>query len=154
MTASFDPETHPSHAEKSDTTDVDSGQDGAVENKAGSSDRKVPDAAMLDKTARLIATIWARNQPLVEERLRVLEGVAAAAGEGRLSEAQRVEGQDVSHKLSGSLGMFGFPEGTEIARELEVALGGAQPDPALLGRLAGRLRAVLEQPAQAFDLLA
>lgn len=112
------------------------------------------DPAMLDKTARLIATIWARNRPLVEERLRVLEGVAAAAREGRLSEAQQMEGHEVSHKLSGSLGMFGFPEGTEIARELEVALGGERPDPALLALLAGRLRTVLERPAQAFDLLA
>jgi HPt (histidine-containing phosphotransfer) domain-containing protein len=112
------------------------------------------DANMAEKTARMIATIWERNRPLIEERLRVLEGVALAANEGRLDDTLRKEGHEVSHKLSGSLGMFGFPEGTQIARQMEQALGGAEPDPMVLKRLAERLRVVLNRPAEAFDLLA
>ena len=46
-----------------------------------------------------------------------------------------------AHKLAGSLGMYGYDEGTRIAREIEVLLGGeATPDAARLGDLVAELR--------------
>jgi len=39
-----------------------------------------------------------------------------------MSEQQREEGIAISHKLAGSLGMYGYQRGTEIASELEQLL--------------------------------
>ena len=46
----------------------------------------------------------------------------------------------MSHKLAGSLGMFGFPKGTVIARALEDEFHQDSPDPALLSDLTRDLR--------------
>jgi HPt (histidine-containing phosphotransfer) domain-containing protein len=95
------------------------------------------------KTAALLKALWEKNLPVLRERLRVLERAAEAASAGTLSEELRVEAAGVAHKLAGSLGMFGYPEGTRVARELEVALSSEQVDPAPVGELVAKLREVL-----------
>lgn len=42
--------------------------------------------------------------------------------------------------LAGSLGMYGYDDGTRVAREVEALLGGAAPDAALLSGLIAELR--------------
>jgi len=96
-----------------------------------------------DKTANLLAALWVRIRPLVEERLATLDQAAADASAGTLGEGLRAEAASSAHKLAGSLGMYGYDEGTRIARELEVLLGGAQPDAARLGGLIAELRGAL-----------
>jgi HPt (histidine-containing phosphotransfer) domain-containing protein len=96
-----------------------------------------------DKTAALLAALWVRNRPMVEERLAVLDRAAAAAAGGALGEELRAEAAGNAHKLAGSLGMYGFDEGTRVARELEVLLGVATPDAARLGELIAELRAAI-----------
>ena len=81
-----------------------------------------------DKTAALLATLWVKIRPLVEERLATLDKAAAAANAGTLAEDLRKEATSSAHKLAGSLGMYGYDEGTRVARELEVLLGGAKPE--------------------------
>jgi hypothetical protein len=93
-----------------------------------------------DKTASLLAAIWRRNRPLVEERMALLERAAVDAAAGGLTEELRKEAGGVAHKLAGSLWMYGYDEGTRIAREMEVLLGEAAPDAARLGSLFARLR--------------
>jgi HPt (histidine-containing phosphotransfer) domain-containing protein len=93
-----------------------------------------------DKTAALLAALWVRIRPLVEERLATLDQAAAAAAAGTLSDGLRAEAAGSAHKLAGSLGMYGYDEGTRIARELEVLLGGANPDAARLSGLIAELR--------------
>jgi HPt (histidine-containing phosphotransfer) domain-containing protein len=93
-----------------------------------------------DKTAKLLAALWLRNRPIVEERLVLLDRASAAAATGMLDEALREESRSAAHKLSGSLGMYGFDEGTRVAREMEVLLSGASPDGARLLVLCGELR--------------
>jgi HPt (histidine-containing phosphotransfer) domain-containing protein len=93
-----------------------------------------------DKTASLLAAIWQRSRPLVEERLALLERAATAAAAGGLPEELRKEAGGAAHKLAGSLGMYGYDEGTRIAREMEVLLGEAAPDAARLGSLVAELR--------------
>jgi HPt (histidine-containing phosphotransfer) domain-containing protein len=93
-----------------------------------------------DKTAALLATLWVRIRPLVEERLATLDQAATAAAAGTLADGLRVEAGSSAHKLAGSLGMYGYDEGTRIARELEVLLGGAKPDAVRLGGLIAELR--------------
>jgi HPt (histidine-containing phosphotransfer) domain-containing protein len=90
-----------------------------------------------DKTASLLAALWLRNRPLVEERLALLDRAAAA---GTLSEEMREEASHTAHKLAGSLGMYGYDEGTRIARQIEVLLGEGTPDPARLSALVVGLR--------------
>ncbi len=93
------------------------------------------------KTAALLKMMWEKNLPVLRERMGVLERAASASASGTLSEELRVEAAGVAHKLAGSLGMFGYPEGTRVARELEVALGGGET--VRLGELVRALRDVL-----------
>jgi len=75
------------------------------------------------KTAQLLAVLWERNRPVVDERLTVLESaVAALEVTGALAPEIQVEAANVSHKLAGTLGMFGYPRGTELARMMEEVL--------------------------------
>jgi HPt (histidine-containing phosphotransfer) domain-containing protein len=94
-----------------------------------------------DKTASLLAAIWLRSRPLVEERMALLERAAVGAAAGALTEELRKEAGGVAHKLAGSLGMYGYGEGTRIARQIEVLLvGDGTPDAARLGSLVAELR--------------
>jgi HPt (histidine-containing phosphotransfer) domain-containing protein len=96
-----------------------------------------------DKTAKLLATLWLRNRPIVEERFVLLDRAAEAAATGTLDDALREESRSTAHKLAGSLGMYGFDEGTRVAREMEVLLSGASPDGERLRVLCGELRAAV-----------
>ncbi len=70
-------------------------------------------------TRSLLATLWERNLPVLRERLDLLDAAAAAAATGSLTAEQRTEAGSTAHKLAGSLGMFGYPRGTDLARQLE-----------------------------------
>jgi HPt (histidine-containing phosphotransfer) domain-containing protein len=97
------------------------------------------------KTARMIAWLWERSLPQVEERLRLLERAAAANTLGEMAEEQRSAAQEIAHKLAGSLGMFGFLLGSKIASQLEMQFESGSPDPALLVELTGQLRGSLDR---------
>jgi HPt (histidine-containing phosphotransfer) domain-containing protein len=96
-----------------------------------------------DKTASLLAALWVKNRPIIEERLTTLDGAAFAAAGGALGDEQRRVANGAAHKLAGALGMYGYEEGTRIARELEVLLGGAAPDATRLTALIAELRAAI-----------
>jgi HPt (histidine-containing phosphotransfer) domain-containing protein len=66
-----------------------------------------------------LTAIWQRNQPNILKRLATLDQAAAASDSGVLTPELKLEAADIAHKLAGSLGMFGFHEGTQKARELE-----------------------------------
>ncbi len=95
------------------------------------------------RTTRLIAELWRKNQPQILERIDVLESAAAAADSGTLSDVQRMEAESLAHKLAGSLGMFGFPAGTTLARALEDEFHHETPSPDILNTLTRDLRAEL-----------
>jgi HPt (histidine-containing phosphotransfer) domain-containing protein len=96
-----------------------------------------------NRTTRLVAELWRKNQPQILARLASLEEAIEAARAGVLSDPQRTEAESLSHKLAGSLGMFGFPAGTTIARSLEDEFHLDSPDPAVLKALIHRLRTTL-----------
>ena len=81
---------------------------------------------------------------MIRDRLALLERAAELAAEGHLSPALREDAAMTAHKLAGSLGMFGYGEGTRIARSLEQLLDAPQcsSSPAL-NRLVGDLRTAL-----------
>ncbi|HEX4154734.1 MAG TPA: Hpt domain-containing protein [Acidobacteriaceae bacterium] len=71
---------------------------------------------------QLIAALWERSVPLICERLEELDRASNDAVHGSLSPAARASAAETAHKLAGSLGMFGYPRGTELARDLEQVL--------------------------------
>jgi HPt (histidine-containing phosphotransfer) domain-containing protein len=93
-----------------------------------------------DKTAALLATLWLRNRPIVEERLVTLDRAAESAAAGALNEALRRDAACCAHKLAGSLGMYGYEEGTRIARELETLLNDVSLGGVRMRELVGELR--------------
>ena len=91
----------------------------------------------------MLASLWLRNRPLIEQRLSVLDRAASCAAAGTLLEDLREEAADTAHKLAGSLGMYGYDQGTRIARQLELLLDYRTPDPAQIGSLTAQLRHAL-----------
>jgi HPt (histidine-containing phosphotransfer) domain-containing protein len=96
--------------------------------------------AVQTATQKAIAALWQRNQPQILERLALLDRAAAAARAGALTPALHAEAIAVAHKLAGSLGMFGFHEGTRIARELEQHLESEELNPTTFTALTAQLR--------------
>jgi HPt (histidine-containing phosphotransfer) domain-containing protein len=96
-----------------------------------------------EKTAALLAALWLRNRPLIEERLAILERAADAAANGTLIVEQREAAADIAHKLAGSLGMYGYDQGTQIARQIELLLDYHTPDAARLIPLIAELRSTI-----------
>jgi HPt (histidine-containing phosphotransfer) domain-containing protein len=83
------------------------------------------------ETKTLIAELWQRHLPTTRERLATLERIAASAAVTPLSPEDREEGISISHKFAGSLGMYGYTRGSELAMKLERlfrALPPPQPD--------------------------
>ena len=87
-----------------------------------------------------IAALWQRNLPQVHDRLTLLDRTAQDAAAGTLAPELLEEATAIAHKFAGSLGMFGFHEGSAIARQIEQQLGGSPVDAALLAERTGQLR--------------
>ena|SRR5438105_12039852 len=96
-----------------------------------------------DKTAALLAALWIKIRPIVEERIKTLDRAAAAAAHGSLTNELRAEGRSSAHNLAGSLGMYGYDEGTRLARELEQLLDSGSSDAARIRGLIAELRAAV-----------
>jgi HPt (histidine-containing phosphotransfer) domain-containing protein len=97
--------------------------------------------------AGIIHALWERNQGQVKQRLQLLDRAAAENLQGHMGEALRREAREVAHKLAGSLGMFGFTAGGEIARRMEKLFESGSPDPGLLLELTQQLRGSLFRQA-------
>ena len=92
---------------------------------------------------QLLASVWRRNAPLVRQRISLLSAAAQDAQAGILTSTSQREAADIAHKLAGSLGMFGYLRGTEIARELEVMLEADSPLPTAFLELTRQLEAAV-----------
>lgn len=90
------------------------------------------------KINAVLSNLWERNLPMLQRRLDILDQAAAAAASGALPQTSQAEALEVAHNLSGSLGMFGYQRGTEIARQIEQIL--KAPTPATLTQLAALTR--------------
>ena len=72
--------------------------------------------------ATAVAKAWEAHRDTMQERLSVLEAAVAALDIGQLSPELQHAGCSQAHKLAGSLGCFGFTQGSRLARELEKLL--------------------------------
>lgn len=96
------------------------------------------------KVDNLIAELWQRHLPSLRERLDLIDRTAAEASSGKLAEAPRAEAQSIAHKLAGNLGMFGYPQGSEVASQIEHILKTPTPENLpTLATLAKQLRKTL-----------
>jgi HPt (histidine-containing phosphotransfer) domain-containing protein len=80
----------------------------------------------------------------VLERIGNLEQTAGALAAGSLAPSKVEQARGEAHKLVGSLGTFGLPRGSEIAREVEQELERGGRNPELLADLLAQLRAEVE----------
>lgn len=80
------------------------------------SNRKVkPKAA----NKRLISSLWSQFKEVAFARLAVLENLVEALVNQQVTQQLYQEAKSCAHKLAGSLGGFGFPDGSKIAKQIE-----------------------------------
>jgi HPt (histidine-containing phosphotransfer) domain-containing protein len=104
------------------------------------SDAKI-DAQIDKKINNVLAELWKKNLPVIHERLDLLDKFGTAAASGKLDEPTRIEALNIAHKLAGSLGMYGYQQGTEVASKMERILKSPTPETLLtLRSLAADLR--------------
>jgi len=77
--------------------------------------------------ATALRTLWEEHSDRIFGRIETIEEAIVALMDERLEDGLRQEAVRDAHKLAGSLGTFGFPEGTRIARDLERSLEGENP---------------------------
>ncbi|MBI3801658.1 MAG: response regulator [Deltaproteobacteria bacterium] len=111
---------------------------------------------MDDKSSQVraaVAQLWERSRGTMLSRVAVLEQATLALLAGVLDAAGRQHAEREAHKLSGSLGTFGFARGSRLAREMEHLFQGGAPlgqaEASHLSELVGTLRQDLAGPAPA-----
>ena len=77
--------------------------------------------------AARLAELWQKSLPTTLERLAALHAACDALGRNPADSEARSAGREAAHKLSGSLGVFGLPRGTELAAKLEEILKSTDP---------------------------
>ncbi len=81
-----------------------------------------------DKIDDLLLQLWQKNLPTIRQRLDLLDQLGSAAVSGSLEEPARIEALNIAHKLAGSLGMYGYQQGTEVASKMERILKSPTPE--------------------------
>ena len=71
-----------------------------------------------------VLALWSGFRPAAEARVAVIEAALRALDSGTLDEATRAGAEREAHCLTGSLGTYGLPHGSELARAIEAALVG------------------------------
>ena len=93
-------------------------------------DPRSPHAAPEEVTGKLhdlLATLWSRSRETIGERLDILRTTHRVLRANPTDKSARRAGADAAHKLAGILGTFGLPDGTNLARHVEVMLESAAP---------------------------
>lgn len=89
------------------------------------------------------------------DQITTLEQVTIALSAGSLSDDLRQSAEQYAHKLAGSLGTFGYPEGSKLAREIEYLLMDearlGQEEELRLTQLVSALRQELTKPPVVFS---
>lgn len=74
------------------------------------------------KTKTALAEVWQRYEGTYNERLAILERANQAWQAGKLTGQLLQQARWAAHKLAGSLGVFGFSQGSHLALEMEQLL--------------------------------
>lgn len=95
-----------------------------------------------------VARIWLQFRDVVVGRLSPIEAAVCGLASGSFTAADLKAAEDAAHKLAGSLGTFGMPDGSLVARDLEVLLQEASPDLSRVEALTRELEAILTRGPQ------
>ncbi len=120
-----------------------------------------PDRATLSATSTLstspeqtvqskLSRVWHQYRQRISEQIAVIEQVVTAPSTDRLTSQQaKQQAKQHAHTLAGALGMFGFAEGSRLAKAMEQTLTTGSlksTDVAKLGEQLARLRQVTDLP--------
>ncbi|MBD0346581.1 MAG: response regulator, partial [Coleofasciculus sp. Co-bin14] len=89
------------------------------------------------QTLLALAKVWNRFKGRISEQVEVIEQAVTALLNNTLGEELRTQAEHEAHTLAGSLGTFGFPEGSRVARKIERLL---QANPSLAHKEVMQLR--------------
>lgn len=78
-----------------------------------------PTASQKATNTAAVTKAWKQFKQVAQERVLLLEQAAASLQTGSLNLELQQQAKSTAHKLAGSLGGFGFPEGSTLARKLE-----------------------------------
>ena len=103
------------------------------------------------QTKEVLTQAWGNLKSQNSDRIAVLEKIITALEDNSLQEELRVKGYSEAHKLAGGLGIFGFNEGSRLAKEIEQILKSEvildRNKVLHLGDLVKLLRRELDKPA-------
>jgi diguanylate cyclase (GGDEF)-like protein len=105
--------------------------------------------ATQQKIEEAVSELWKRFKEPSKKRVAEIERAVAALQSGRLTEELRNSAISEAHKLAGSLGTYGFPLGSELARNIEQIMtkaGLSQEQVSHLSQLVESLHSQLESP--------
>ena len=77
--------------------------------------------------AARLAELWRKNHTIILERLAALRSAHDTLSANPQDSEARTAGREAAHKLSGVLGVFGLPQGSEIAATLDQLLKSEDP---------------------------
>lgn len=77
------------------------------------------EAKVEQQTLAEVTGVWERTQAKLSQRVAVIEQATTALLQTTLRDELRQRAIQAAHKLVGSLGMFGFAEGSRLAQEIE-----------------------------------
>ncbi|MEW6277836.1 MAG: response regulator [Candidatus Eremiobacterota bacterium] len=122
---------------------------------------RMPGVAMVSPAptaaAEMLGGVWKKFEQTNRDRVAAVRRAVQSACDGGLEPETRRQAEREAHQLAGSMGTFGLPGASLLARELENALSGTRPldrDEALrLAELARRLEADVDRHGQATAVL-
>jgi DNA-binding response OmpR family regulator len=82
----------------------------------------IPTSTQQADRSEKIKRAWLTFKTVTEERLTVLNNFNTALTKNTVSAELHELAKNSAHKLAGSLGGFGFPEGSKIAKQVEILL--------------------------------
>lgn len=85
---------------------------------AGNNPAGEPEPPHLSLPAAL-QRLWEKYLPEISRRISVLDQAVSAMETGALTSQLRMEAHEAAHKLAGTLGTFGHPQGSRDAHALE-----------------------------------
>ncbi len=95
--------------------------------------------------AARLSELWRTSRPTVLERMNLLRSACDSLARNPADQEARATGREAAHKLSGVLGVFGLPQGSEIAASVEHLL--MSPEPLTVNDLAGLRRQIADLDA-------
>jgi HPt (histidine-containing phosphotransfer) domain-containing protein len=77
--------------------------------------------------AARLAVLWQTSRPSILERIAALHAAHDALVRDPADTDARSKGREAAHKLSGVLGVFGLPQGSELSFNMESLLMNGNP---------------------------